>query len=501
MNFTNQSVGSNLSYSWEFGDPSSAPDDTSSLLNPYHLYSAAGNYLVTLIISDGAQSDTAYNTVTVPASCMSVSVSYNLNTCFGDTTFYYYNLTGVTSANWDFGDPASGADNYSASFTPWHIFTSPGVFIGSLMYTNGVDTDTAVVYTYVVDCSVWPGDVNRDGEVSGEDILAIGLSYGDTGTVRAGASINFTSQPTTDWHPGQIFLAMYLNDMVNKKHADCNGDGIINAADVQAVTQNFGSVHYRRNNLSSMQLVSPSAPHLSITAPATITSGNSASISLRLGDISIPATGIYGYCVTIAYDITAIASSSINVGFTNSWLDTVSGQPNLLNWYHNDEVNRLLTIVSVRTDQNSVTGFGELANISFNTIPGNSGNMNFHIREDAKVMSSTVYGNAGNGNVQNFIRVNTDDASVNIVLGINENPLPEWLTVYPSPASDVIHISLLRDTKVDVKLYDMTGRLVESSSMSEKNNLLDVSRLSTGIYHLSISAEEKNYDVRIIIEK
>jgi PKD repeat protein len=500
FNFTNESVGSNLTYLWDFGDPLSGPDNTSTLASPQHNFSAPGNYSVTLTIDDGNQADAITSTVTVNATCMSAYISYMLNTCFGDTTFYYYNFSNVTSVSWDFGDPLSGADNFSASLNPWHIFTSPGVFIGSVTYANATDTQTTVVYTYVVDCNVWPGDVNRDGIVSAEDILPIGLYFGSTGTARPAASLNFNSQPSPDWNTGNPAVDnMYLNDMVNRKNADCNGDGIINGSDIQAVTQNLGIVRFAHNNLSSMQLVHPTDPHLLIDAPAQMTSGSGSSVALKLGDAVVPAQGIYGYCTTIEYDNTAIVGSSINVDFSSSWLDTV-GQPHLLNWFYNDAANGLLTIVSVRTNQNSVSGYGEVANISFNVSPGYSGNINFNLRADTKLMSNTVMGSSGYGYVENFINANLDNASVQVVLAVSENILPEWISVYPSPATDFIHIALQKETKAVAGLYDMAGRLIEKEIFTQKNNLLNVSKLSHGIYHLSILAEGTNYNVKVVVK-
>lgn len=499
FSFTNQSVGSNLTYAWDFGDPLSGPDNTSTLANPQHNFTAPGNYSVTLTIDDGNQTDAITSTVTVNVTCMSASISYMLNTCFGDTTFYYYNFANVTSVSWDFGDPLSGPDNYSTSLNPWHIFTSPGVFTGSVIYSNAVDTDTAVVYTYVVDCNVWPGDVNRDGIVSAEDILAVGLSFGSAGTARPAASLSFNSQPSPDWNTGNIAADdMYLSDMVNKKNADCNGDGVVNASDVQAITQNLGMTRFQHNNLSSMQLIHPTDPHLIIDAPAQITSGSSSSMSLKLGDAIVSAQGIYGFCTTIEYDNTAIIGSSINVNFSNSWLDTI-GQPHLLNWFHNDAANGRLTIVSVRTNQNSESGNGEVVNVSFNVSPGYSGNINFNLSGDTKLLSNMVMGGSGYGYVQNFINANLDNAAVQVVLGINEHTLPDWITVYPSPATDFIHITLQKETKATAGLYDMSGRLIEKEIFVQKNNSLNVSKLSPGIYHLNILAEGAQYDIKVIV--
>lgn len=47
--------------------------------------------------------------------------------CFGDVTSFFINDT-VDSASWDFGDPASGANNTSTDIAPTHVFSAPGTY-------------------------------------------------------------------------------------------------------------------------------------------------------------------------------------------------------------------------------------------------------------------------------------------------------------------------------------------------------------------------------------
>lgn len=55
------------------------------------------------------------------------------NVCFSDSTvFYISDLNGVNSVLWDFGDPASSANNTSTSTDPVHIFSAPGAYDVSL---------------------------------------------------------------------------------------------------------------------------------------------------------------------------------------------------------------------------------------------------------------------------------------------------------------------------------------------------------------------------------
>jgi len=67
VSFTNTSAGG-FSYNWNFGDTASS-DNVSYLENPFHLYSQAGNYTVTQIVSNAAGcSDTLVKTITVTNS-------------------------------------------------------------------------------------------------------------------------------------------------------------------------------------------------------------------------------------------------------------------------------------------------------------------------------------------------------------------------------------------------------------------------------------------------
>ena len=63
-----------------------------------------------------------------------------VNLCLGDSTFFTMTTTtGVTSVNWNFGDPSTGANNSSIVFNPFHIFSAAGNFTVTLIINhNGV---------------------------------------------------------------------------------------------------------------------------------------------------------------------------------------------------------------------------------------------------------------------------------------------------------------------------------------------------------------------------
>lgn len=65
-----------VGYSWNFGDPASAGDNTSTLRNPSHTYAAPGAYTATLVVTDnqGNVSSAATQVITVTGSALANSV-------------------------------------------------------------------------------------------------------------------------------------------------------------------------------------------------------------------------------------------------------------------------------------------------------------------------------------------------------------------------------------------------------------------------------------------
>ncbi|MCF8302383.1 MAG: gliding motility-associated C-terminal domain-containing protein [Bacteroidales bacterium] len=73
---------------------------------------------------------------------ISIAFTYEPD-CYGDSTYFYIeNTNGVNAVEWDFGDPASGENNYSTSFNPYHVFTEPGEFVVTLTLFYGSDSTT-----------------------------------------------------------------------------------------------------------------------------------------------------------------------------------------------------------------------------------------------------------------------------------------------------------------------------------------------------------------------
>lgn len=144
--FTDSSLNGVATWHWDFGD-----GDTSNLQNPTHTYASGGLYNVELIVGTSAG---CYDTLTLPLSPGGVPIAgftdslVCLSGVFTDATVVTQGS--VTGWQWDFGDPASGANNTSVFQNPSHNFTLPGTYNITLIATSSNGCIDTIVQPIVV---------------------------------------------------------------------------------------------------------------------------------------------------------------------------------------------------------------------------------------------------------------------------------------------------------------------------------------------------------------
>ncbi|HEX2899843.1 MAG TPA: hypothetical protein VHS96_09005, partial [Bacteroidia bacterium] len=146
--------------------------------------------------------------------------------CTGDSVLLNAG-PGYNSYAWSTG--ATNSAIFASAPIPYVISVTGTAF-------NCPATDT-VTPTIDPDC-VWPGDANHDYTVDANDFLDIGVAFGDTGPVRPNGFINWNGQPAPDW--SNNFLSGQ-----NHKHADCDGNGMVDFPDTIAVSLYQGFTHLR----------------------------------------------------------------------------------------------------------------------------------------------------------------------------------------------------------------------------------------------------------------
>lgn len=161
--FTNMTSGNGTkisSYSWSFGEPTSAPNDTSSLKNPNHLYNAPGTYDVKLVTENTIGCTDSIQKLLIVQGLPDANYEYTLS-CAGDKTSFTDLSTEAVAPliGWDWTvSNSTGVVNRMDVQNPDYIFETPGDYLVNLMVsdTNGCfDTINQNVTTWSIPTSVF----------------------------------------------------------------------------------------------------------------------------------------------------------------------------------------------------------------------------------------------------------------------------------------------------------------------------------------------------------
>jgi len=135
---------------WDFGDPASAPNHTSTLQDPEHEFSAPGIYDVSLAVTniDGC-TDTLVQQVQVNVAAP--ADFYSIDTCHTFyTQFFVDTITTDTAAiivyDWDFGDGSL----HSYDMNPIHLYADAGTYDVTLTIQDTSGCSNAVTHSILV---------------------------------------------------------------------------------------------------------------------------------------------------------------------------------------------------------------------------------------------------------------------------------------------------------------------------------------------------------------
>jgi PKD repeat protein len=187
-------AGTGISYSWDFGDPSSGGDDVSALANPVHIYYFPGTYTVKLTVTSGNCSSTTTKSITITGGIGAADATFTISAnpgCLGiPETFTQTNLTNTESWYWQFGDGA--VPQISTKPGPQTVnYVSPGVKTAFLTVSNGLVKQTKALsfvinslpnssFTWTGSTSTIPTSLIFSSNCSG---CTYYWDFGDTGTV------------------------------------------------------------------------------------------------------------------------------------------------------------------------------------------------------------------------------------------------------------------------------------------------------------------------------
>lgn len=468
------SSGNIQSFQWDFGDGSILANNQ----NISHVYSSAGSYNVKLlVVSSFGCSDSITKISIVNPNPV---VSFSANDVIGcePLCVSFQNLSTIASGNnasflWNLGD----GDSINSQ-NPDHCYGS-GFYDVSLTITSDSGCTTTLTipqYIEAIICSeyIWPGDADNNAIANNNDLLPIGLYYGQTGIPRSSISNVWQADSVADWGISQ-------NNGIDIKHADCNGDGTIDANDTLAINLNFNLTHGIPviNNTSNERAASDL---YFITTGTSFNPGDWVNAELWLGSSTSPISNLYGIAFNIHYDVSLVQLGTESITYPSSWFGTPG--TDVLKISKVDALAYTAYGALTRTDHTDVSGYGKIADFKFQIKTSLTSPVTMPLW------------------ISNYKANNAAGIEQTFITSLNEINKEEGITVYPNPFSSQTNISFNEEQKHSIiKITDVLGKVVRIIDFSGKHLSIEKGEMKDGIYFLQIVDGNKNLvNKKIIIQ-
>ena len=396
-----------------------------------------------------------------------------------DTTICKGSCPVITAHATIYGYPryswSTGDTTYYTSICPLNHDTTISLTVTDSSRSSSVSFHYNITVTKT--SCVWPGDANGDGVADKNDVLSIGVAYGDTGVKRPNASLNWTGQPCNDW-------ANSFKSGANYKNADCNGDGVVDSTDMAAVSKNYGYTHYKTNGGNG----GPTDPPLSIAfSKDSVKAGDTVIATITLGSSSIPVKNAYGLAFSIPYNFFYVKPGKASVNLNNCWLG-IPGK-DLIYFLRDDSANNVIDFAVTRIDhKNVLSGYGELGKVSI-VMQDNLGGKTWVNRKVVLTPSDVKFISADETPIPLYA---TGDSTIvtGPLSGINNAMLAGRFKLYPNPASQNIFIDAGGQEISGIQMIDELGKQVFVQTNPQKGIIeVPLSGLGSGIYTIIISTK------------
>ncbi|MEP7320792.1 MAG: Ig-like domain-containing protein [Saprospiraceae bacterium] len=317
---------------------------------------------------------------------------------------------------------------------------------------------------------VWPGDANNDGIVTLKDVNTISKLVGTIGEIRKVNSTSWQNQISKDWTRAEG---------INAKHADANGDGVIDRDDIKVVMDNALQAH-KLVPQGIYQLIptgSSASPVAKVIAP-----GDDAVIQLEFGDKQNLLSDVEAISFDLEYNDQLIKPEDIEVGvIENSWF----GYDNaILQGRFIGKGKLSYTLSSARSK--SRYGFGRTIRIVTKGGPITGHIEGFKIPKELPIEFK----------IKNIQIASPDgattllpDTKATVIIDFNKKSTAPGIVQYPNPASDFINITVnnSKDLIEQISITDISGKTIISRNLVPvKHYQQTLSQLQQGVYVLRI---------------
>ncbi len=317
---------------------------------------------------------------------------------------------------------------------------------------------------------IWPGDTDSNKVVNNFDVFNIGFAYGETGPTRMNPTLDFLPQYAAPWNDNGL-------DDVNFRHADTDGNGVVDEQDILAVNLNYDLTH-------NLQEAGDTRESFEVDfIYETVTADNWVHVAVVLGSATEPINDFYGAGFIIEYDQNMVVPNTAHVDFSESWTGTFFDDFIALQKDFYDEGR--LDVGLVRIDQQGVDGSGKI------------GSFRFQLPPDVEFTPFTLTARAGEGIRADKSRYELETVEV-VVTNVKEFLPLSAIQVYPNPVKTELLLNIPTEFEVtEIQLFGTNGQMVEQYTNNART--LEVSSLPTGLYYLRILTTEGTWTDKVSI--
>jgi hypothetical protein len=434
---------------------------------------------------NGTNSQTIY-------ACLGDTIDFNIITSDPDT-WDSLELSATTSI------PGSNLSWSNAAFPTGNFYWVPDTSdvngeprILQIMAIDQTCPMTNRVYKtftiYVNNCDtadVWPGDTDNDFEVDVFDLVPLAIAMGAQGQARSNASLAWAGQPAPNWGPT-------LPNGLDYKHADCDGDGLVDTLDALAIGLNYGQLHSKVSNdnnyYDGIDVSRNSGVDLYMDSSFSVISGHTMMIPLYLGKFDAQANNILSLALSINYDAHLIEAGSIELITNGSWLGNQGEDLFVIS--KEASFNGKLDLGFARINGLGVDGSGPIGFLKFTpkNLEAEKANLSLNITEALLV----------DDNAHKIpLIIGSSNITVSSVVSVDEN-MASSISIYPNPVKDILYLSGIKGGE-KISIYSSNGQQVYSGSLTGNSNTgINLSIIPKGIYHLQINDGDNSFYKKLI---
>lgn len=479
FNDTSSARNSTTQRNWNFGDGTK-----SNITNPTKKYNNPGAYVVKFVSNNafGCKDSTTKSVFVYPQPSAGFSVNAP-SQCFNSNNFVFKDSSTISSGTfqrlWSFGD-----GNKTQLLNPTKTYGSPNTYEVKLFLSSNYNCKDSLIKYVTVNVQPTVGfTLNNSSQcLSGNKYILNDTSHIANGSLSriwywGDGSFSTSKQGTKSYTK----VGNYKIKLITSSDAGCK-DSVSSQVDVNPHPTVDFSINNAEQCLRNNNFI--------FTDSSTISNGTLTRI-WTFGDTSTSALS------SVTKTFKSAKTYSVKLLVTTNW-----GCANL---------NSESVIVNTSPVIGSIQGPQTVSNtliISKYYIKKQAGHTYFWTAVGGKIISGQTsdtvtvqWSGAGHLKAQilNYYGC-SDTTSINVIVnsvGINKI-LPNSIYLSPNPANN--HLNIASDKAIeDIKCLNFLGQTCE---ISIENNVIDISKLSEGIYFLSVMTDgKKNIVLKFIKSK